>query len=92
MVFIAYTMTADWDYDGSRSFKTESDADAYGIKTSRYAELDPDEDPHHWEKYDPPTVVLFEAENTDAMMTGKYIRPVAIYRRGEKYLCVKANV
>jgi photosystem II stability/assembly factor-like uncharacterized protein len=90
-VFIAYDMTADWDFDSGRSFLTEEEADVFGVEQTRYAELDPEDDPNHWEKYDPHIVVLFEAHNTEAMMSGKYIRSVAIYQRGEKFLCVKSS-
>jgi photosystem II stability/assembly factor-like uncharacterized protein len=88
-VFIAYEMSATWDFELGRSFRSEEEADEFGKEATRYSELDPDDDPKHWEKYDPHIVVLFEAHNTDAMENGKYIRPVAIYERGEKYVCVK---
>jgi hypothetical protein len=90
-MFIAYVMTASWEMDSGRSFKTEAEADKFALEETAYAELDPDDPPDFWEKYDPPVVVLFEAENTDAMMNGKYNQPTAIYQRGEKYVCVKAE-
>lgn len=46
-VFIAYEMTADWDFEVGRSFDTEAEADEFGKETTRYAELDSDDDPKH---------------------------------------------
>lgn len=77
------------DIDWIKTFVTEEAADEFGKEESGYSELDPMDDPNHWEKYDLPVVLLFEADNSDAMDNGKYTRPVAIYQRGEKWLCVK---
>lgn len=88
-MFIAFIMKALGDIDWIRGFDTEAEADEFGKSHTSYSELDPDDDPDHWEKYDPPVVILFEADNFDAMENGKYKRPVAIYQRGEKFVCVK---
>ncbi len=88
--FIAFVMRVGGDIDETRAFPTEAEADVFGIEESRYAELDPDDDPQHWEKYDPPVVLVFEGDNPDSFENGKYERPVAVYQRGEKYNCVKA--
>ena len=83
-------MGAGGDIDEARTFLDETEADVFGLDRSSLSELDPElDDPDHWEKYDPPVVLLFEAENTDAYMNGKYTHPVAIYQRGEKYICIK---
>ncbi len=88
--FLAFVMKIGGDIDWIQTFTTEVEADAFGIEHSGYGELHPEFDPpDFYEKYDPPVVLLFEAENTDALSNGKYTRPVAIYQRGEKYCCVK---
>jgi hypothetical protein len=88
-MFFAFVMKAMGDIDWVTSFVTEKEADEFGIEKTRYHKLDPRDDPAHWEKYDPPVVILFEADDPNAMDNGKYKRPVAIYQRGEKFVCVK---
>lgn len=90
-MYIAYVMTPMWDMDVGRTFHTEAEADEYSIERTGFQELDPDDDPYYYQKYDPPVVILFEAQNSDAMENGKYTRPTAIYQRGEKFVCRKAG-
>lgn len=74
----------------SNTYFSEAEADEFALEYTDYGELDPEyDDPDHWEKYDPAMVLLFEAETTEAYWTGKYTRPVALYRRGEKWRIVK---
>ncbi len=88
-VFCALLMSVEGKVEAN-TYSTEAEADKFALKYTEYGELDPEWDnPDHWEKYDPPMVLLFEAENTDAYWTGKYTRPVALYRRGEKWKIVK---
>jgi hypothetical protein len=61
------------DIDWVKTFRTEQEADDFGKEETAYSELDPDDDPDHWQKYDPPVVILFEADNSDALENGKYI-------------------
>ncbi|MCC6802086.1 MAG: hypothetical protein IT319_04300 [Anaerolineae bacterium] len=87
-MFIAFMMKPMGDIDYIRAFDTESEADEFALAYSSYSELDPImDDPRHWENYDPPIVILFEAEAWSAAENGKYKRPVAIYERGEKLRC-----
>jgi hypothetical protein len=89
-MYIAFIMKPMGDIDWVRTFPTEAEADAFGEENTRYGELDPELDaPNHWEEYDPPVVILFEAENSDALKNGKYQRPVAVYQRGEKWVCTR---
>jgi hypothetical protein len=91
-MFLAFIMHVGGDIDEMRSFHTEQEADEFGKKRTSYKPLHPEYDaPDHWEKYDPPVVILFEAENSDAFENGKYKRPVAIYQRGEKHSCSPPN-
>lgn len=88
-MFIAFVMKGVGEIDWIKSFETETEANTFGIQISSYDELDPEmDDPLHWEKYDPPAVILFEADDESALETGKYTRPMAIYHRGERYECV----
>lgn len=89
-MFLAFIMKAMGDIDWIRGFDTEAEADAFGIERTSYSELSPLDDPDHWKKYDPPVVILFESNSDEASEAGKYKRPVAIYQRGEKFICVKA--
>ncbi|MBE2267484.1 MAG: hypothetical protein IAE80_04585 [Anaerolinea sp.] len=91
MVHIAFIMKPMGDIDWIKTFTSETDADAFSLEHTNYAELSPEDDPDHWEKYDPPVVLLFEAETDDVLDNGKYTRPIAIYQRGEKWVCTKAN-
>ncbi len=91
-MFIAYVMTPMWEMDVAKTFPTEEQADAFAMEETSYIELDPDDPPDFWEKYDPPVVILFEAENSDAMMNGKYKQPTAIYQHGDKYICIKSSI
>jgi hypothetical protein len=91
MKFLAFIMHIGGDIDEMRVYDTEQEADAFGQRRTSYHELDPRDDPAHWEKYDPPVVILFEAENSDAFENGKYKRPVAVYQRGEKHICIPSN-
>lgn len=43
------------------------------------------------QRYDPPVVFGFEADDWDAWTTNKYIRPVAVYMRGKKYTVNEAG-
>lgn len=94
MAYFAYVMNAGGDIDEGHGFKTESEADNFGLEYTAYSDLSEEDDPHHWENYDPPVVLLFElidlSEKT--LLSGKYTRPVAIYQRGEKWICVKTEV
>jgi|GEM_PF-4667355 len=91
MPYFAFVMHAGGDIDEGRGFATEREADAFGLERTAYDELTPKDDPQHWEKHDPPVILVFEmidiSEKT--LQSGKYTRPVAIYQRGEKYACVK---
>lgn len=89
-MYIAYIMKPMGDIDWVTSFHTEAEADEFGLDKSAYHELDPRDDPDHWQKYDPPVVILFEADHPDAMENGKYKRPVAIYQQGKKFICSPA--
>lgn len=87
-MYIAFLMKPWGDIDEMQSFHTEEEADAFGKERTAYGELDPVmDDPDHWEKYDPPVVIVFEADDPSAYDSGKYKRPFAIYQRGEKYPC-----
>jgi hypothetical protein len=88
-MFIAFIMKPMGDIDWVKTFETEQEADEFGREHSSYGELDPDDDPDHWAKYDPPVVILFEADDDSAVDNGKYKRPVAVYQRGEKHVCTK---
>ena len=90
--YLAFVMNVGGDIDWMETFHTEAEADIFGTEHSGFSELHPEYDsPDFYQKYDPPVVLLFEAENTDAFENGKYTRPVAIYQRGEKYACVKVE-
>jgi hypothetical protein len=87
-MYIAFLMKPWGDIDEMKSFRVVEEVDAWGRERTSYSELDPVmDDPDHWEKYDPPVVIVFEAENTDAYDSGKYQRPFAIYQRGKKFPC-----
>src|SRR5687768_16958945 len=91
--FICLVIQADARIKEINVYSNEAEADEFAIERTSYSELDPElDDPDHWEKYDPPTVLVFEAENTDVLDTGKYIRPVAVFQRGEKWICMKVDV
>lgn len=92
-MFIAFVMRVGGDIDTINTYPTEAQADEFGKEESAYGELDPVmDDPDHWKNYDPPVVVIFEADDgLKAMENGKYKRPVAIFQRGEKYVCGKAS-
>ncbi len=91
-MFIAFIMKAMGDIDWVKTFRTEEEADAFALEETSYCELDPEmDDPDHWEKYDPPVVILLEADNSDALENGRYKQPTAIYQRSEKYVCVQAS-
>lgn len=90
--FWAFIMGAGGDIDTMQGFGTETETDEFGKEESGYSELDPVmDDPDHWKKYDPPVVLVFEVEQGTQLESGKYVRPVAIWQRGEKYACVKQN-
>jgi hypothetical protein len=91
-MYIAFIMKPMGDIDWIRTFPTEAEADDFSKEQTAYSELEPEDDPDHWKKYDPPVVILFEAENSDAMENGKYKQPTAIYQRGEKYVCVRSSI
>ncbi len=91
MIYIAFIMKAMGDIDWVKTFPNELEADEFSLEHTSYSELSPDDDPVHWEKYDPPVVLLFEAENDEALENGKYTRPIAIYERGEKWICTRAS-
>lgn len=90
-MFYAFVMHAGGDIDWIKAFPSEAEVDEFGMEESGYAELSPDDDPDHWKKYDPPIVIVFEAEDALALENGKYTRPVAIYECGDKYVCVKSG-
>jgi hypothetical protein len=88
-MFIAFIMKAMGDIDWMESFHTEAEADEFGKKRSGYSPLDPVmDDPDHYEKYDPPVVLIFEIDHPEGFQNGKYKRPVAIFHRGEKFSCI----
>jgi hypothetical protein len=87
-MWIAIVMRAMADIDHYGFFQTEAEADTFGVHHSSPGELDPDDDPDHWQKYDPPIVIVLKATARDAMETGKYDHPVAIYQRGVKFRCM----
>ena len=87
-MFYAFVMKPFGDIDWMEGFETEAEADVFGRKQSGYGELDPVmDDPHHWEEYDPPIVILVEIDHPEGVENGKYKRPVAIYQRGLKFPC-----
>jgi hypothetical protein len=88
-MFYAFLMRIGGDIDYIQGFPTEVEADSFGVDQTRYSELHPMDDPNHWTNYDPPIVILVECDESDQLFNGKYKRPVAIYQRGEKFVCVK---
>ena len=90
-MWIAIVLKPMADIDTIQFFRTETESDLFGIRESSYVELTPEDDPDHWQKYDPPTVILFKAATGDALDTGKYDHPVAIYQRGKKFRCLPAS-
>lgn len=90
-MYIAFIMKPVGDIDWIQTFHTLEDADTFAREHTAYTPLDPQwDDPDHWVKYDPPVVLLFEADNWDLADRGKYRRPVAIYQRGDRFDCVPA--
>jgi hypothetical protein len=88
-MWIAIVMKPMADVDTIRSFETLTEAEQFGSEETGYGPLDPErDDPDHWQKYDPPIVILLEATAEDALETGKYERPVAVYQRGMKFRCI----
>jgi len=85
-LFYAFTMRVGGRIKEIDGFVTEAEADAFGIKVSGFREFDDSAD--FYAQYDPPIVLVVEAESIDILETGKYKRPVAIYQRGEKWMCV----
>ena len=77
-MFIAYVMFPGNDINEIREFDTEEEAHRFGRKQSTYVI-----DPQGW--YDPPLVLLFEAESFRAADRNEFIRPVAIYQRGIRF-------
>lgn len=83
------------------SFKTEAEMDEFALEYSRHmteAEIREfienneyripitlEEELERQKEYDPPIVFGFEANSMDDLDTNKFIRPVAIYMRGQKY-------
>jgi hypothetical protein len=91
--FICLVIQADARIKEINVYPNEAEADEFATERTSYGELDPEwDDPDHWKKYDPPTVLVFEAENTKALDTGKYTRPVAVFQRGEKWVCTKVDL
>jgi hypothetical protein len=87
--FYAFEIKAGGDIDYVRGFPTEAEADAFGIEWTAYEPLMPEDLPDFYEKYDPPIVLVVEVEKSDALESGKYTRPVAVFQRGEKWVCVR---
>jgi hypothetical protein len=52
-MWIAIVMRARVDIETYCLFKTRTEADSCGVHESSPTELDPDDDPDHWQKYDP---------------------------------------
>jgi hypothetical protein len=90
-IFYGFVIKVGGDIDHIKGFHSEAEADDFCIDRTSYRELDPDDDPDHWDKWDPPVMLLVEVDNEEQFEQGKYTRPVAVYERGEKYLCVKAS-
>lgn len=80
----AYIIKPMFDMDMAKGCETEEEADEIGLKYSTPVELDPDDDPNHYEKYDPPMVLVMEGDQA-VWDNGKYTRPVSLWMRGEKW-------
>lgn len=89
--FMCFTMRAGGRIKEADGFESEAEADDFGRRTTAYRDLNPEWDkPDHYEKYDPPIVIVVETQDGyDVFESGKYTRPVAIFQRGEKWMCVK---
>jgi hypothetical protein len=89
--FLAFYMKAGGDIDWIKGFPTEAEADEFGAEWSAYSPLSPQDPPDFYEHYDPAVVLIFETDDPDPLSSGKYTRPVAIFHRGEKWVCVKPD-
>src|SRR5258708_5680249 len=70
-------------------FDTKDKAYQFANEESGYNELDPErDDPHHYDKYDPPVVLIMEGSTKDDLDNGKYLRPIAVFHKGIHWLCV----
>jgi len=87
-MWIAIVIKPLADVDTICFFETQSEVEKFGLDTTSYTALDPEDNPDHWQNYDPPIVLVLEAKTKDAFETGKYDRPVAIYQRGTKFHCL----
>ena len=87
-MWIALVINSPPDIDTICFFETQLEVEIFGVNTSSYTALDPEDNPDHWQNYDPPIVLVLEAKTGDALETGKYDRPVAIYQRGTKFRCL----
>lgn len=71
-----------------RSFPTEAEMDGY---CARYMEIAPEDTIDHqvWrETHNMPALVVFKAENLEAIDTWRDIEPFAIYLAGKRWDCV----
>jgi hypothetical protein len=82
-------------------FKTEAEMDEFTLRFSRHdteeeirqwiqespypAGFTLEEELERQKEYDPPVVFGFEGNSMDDLDTNKFLRPVAIYMRGQKY-------
>ena len=87
--FYAFTIRVGGRIKEIDGFATEAEADAFGIKESGFREFDDSAD--FYAQYDPPIVLVVETESWNDMETGKYKRPVAVFQRGEKWVCRRAE-
>jgi hypothetical protein len=90
-MFYAFIMKVGGDIDWIQGYKTEEEVDAFAKEESAYGELTEDDDPEHWEKYDPPIIIVVECDQSNQMESGKYKRVVSVFQRGEKFVCVKGS-
>lgn len=87
--FYAFVINVGGDIDYIRGFLTEAEADAFSSDYTSIKSSDPEDPPEFYDTYDPPIVLVVETGETDALETGKYERPVAVFQRGKKWVCYR---
>jgi hypothetical protein len=71
-------------------FDGEDEVYHFAHEESSPHELDlAQDDPHHYEKYDPPVVLVMEGTTMSDLENGKYLKPVAVFHRGMRWVCDK---
>ena len=85
-IFYAFMMGVGGDIDYIKGFDTEAEVDVFAAD---YSSIDESEPSGSWSEYDPPVVLVFEVAEGKDFELGKYKRPVSIFQRGEKWVCVK---